>query len=44
LSHVGIAACPNNAVDKIKAIPNIMQLKRNGGDGVVREFVELFLS
>ena len=44
LSHVGIAACPNNAVPKIKAIPNIMQLKRNGGDGVVREFVELFLS
>jgi len=44
LCHVGIAACPNNAVDKIKAIPNIMQLKSNGGDGVVREFVELFLS
>ena len=44
LFHVGIAACPNNAVDKIKAIPNIMQLQRNGGDGVVREFVELFLS
>jgi len=44
LSNVGIAACPNNAVDKIKAIPNIMQLQRNGGDGVVREFVELFLS
>ena len=44
LSHVGIAACPNNAVHKIKAIPNIMLLKRNGGDGVVREFVELFLS
>ena len=44
LSHVGIAACPNNAVDKIKAIPNIMLLQKNGGDGVVREFVELFLS
>ena len=44
LSHVGIAACPNNAVAKIKAIPNIMQLEKNGGDGVVREFVELFLS
>jgi len=43
LSHVGIAACPNNAVPKIKAIPNIMQLKRNGGDGVLREFAELFL-
>jgi len=44
LSNVGIAACPNNAVAKIKAIPNIIQLKKNGGDGVVREFIELFLS
>ena len=44
LSQVGIAACPNNAVEKIKAIPNIMLLQKNGGDGVVREFVELFLS
>ena len=44
LSHVGIAACPNNAVDKIKAIPNIIQLTKNGGEGVVREFVELILS
>jgi len=44
LSNVGIAACPNNAVPKIKAIPNIIQLSKNGGDGVVREFVELFLS
>lgn len=43
LSHVGIAACPNNAVDKIKAIPNIIQLNKKGGDGVVREFVELLL-
>lgn len=43
LSNVGIAACPNNAVDKIKAIPNIIQLNKNGGDGVVREFVDLIL-
>ena len=43
LSHVGIAACPNNAVDRIKAIPNIIQLNKNGGDGVVRELVELIL-
>ncbi len=43
LSHVGIAACPKNAVPKIKGIPNIMHLERNGGDGVVREFVELFI-
>ena len=35
LSNVGIAACPNNAVAKIKAIPNIIHLKKKGGDGVV---------
>jgi len=43
LSNVGVAACPNNAMDKIKSIPNIVQLSKNGGDGVVREFVELIL-
>ena len=43
LSNVGVAACPNNAVDKIKSIPNIIQLEKNGGDGVVREFIELIL-
>ena len=43
LSHVGIAACPNNAVHKIKAIPNIILLNKNGGYGVVREFVDLIL-
>jgi len=43
LSNVGIAACPSNAVEKIKLIPNIIQLERNGGEGVVREFVELML-
>ncbi len=44
LSHVGIAACPSNAVEKVKLIPNIIQLEKNGGEGVVREFVELILS
>ena len=44
LSNVGIAACPNNAVIKIKSIPNIIHLQKNGGEGVVREFVELILS
>ena len=43
LSNVGIA-CPNNAVTKIKSIPNIIHLQKNGGEGVVREFVELILS
>ena len=44
LSNAGVSACPMNAVSKIKSIPNIIQLQKNGGDGVVREFVELILS
>ena len=43
LSNVGIAACPNNAMHKIQEIPNIIKLNKNGGEGVVREFVELIL-
>jgi len=43
LSNVGIAACPHNAVDKIKTIPGILQLSKNGGEGVVREFVSRIL-
>jgi YrbI family 3-deoxy-D-manno-octulosonate 8-phosphate phosphatase len=44
LSNAGVSACPMNTVSKIKSIPNIIQLQKNGGDGVVREFVELILS
>ena len=43
LSNVGIAACPKNAIQKIKSIPNIIQLKSEGGNGAFREFVELYL-
>ncbi|MEN8775962.1 MAG: HAD hydrolase family protein [Polaribacter sp.] len=43
LSAVGLAACPNNALKKIKNIPSIIKLEKNGGDGVFREFVELIL-
>lgn len=43
LCNVGIAACPNNGMQKIKSIPNIIQLKSNGGEGAVREFVEFLL-
>lgn len=39
LSSVGYAACPANAVDKIKSIPHIIQLNKKGGNGVVREFI-----
>ena len=41
LSNVGLAACPNDAVEKIKNIKGIKILSKNGGAGVVREFIEL---
>ncbi len=43
LQRVGIAACPANAVDEIKSIPQIIKLSRRGGEGAVREFVEIIL-
>lgn len=43
LKAAGIAACPFNAVKKVKEIPGIIQLKTKGGEGAVREFVELIL-
>lgn len=42
LCNAGISACPNNAVDSIKDIPGIIHLSKNGGEGVVREFIEMF--
>ena len=44
LSNVGIAACPANAMPKIKVIDGILQLKKKGGEGAVREFVELIMN
>jgi len=37
-------ACPNNAVKKVKDIPNIRVLKAKGGYGAVREFIEILLA
>jgi N-acylneuraminate cytidylyltransferase len=44
LSSVGFAACPANALPRIKSIPGILNLQKCGGDGAVREFVEWILS
>jgi 2-dehydro-3-deoxyphosphooctonate aldolase (KDO 8-P synthase) len=44
LSSVGLAACPDDAMDEIKKIPGIIQLKKKGGEGCVREFVELIMN
>lgn len=43
LQMVGIAACPNNAQKEVKNVPNIIQLKSNGGEGVLREFINLII-
>lgn len=42
MKFVGLSACPNNAVSEIKEISSI-KLKHNGGNGAVREFVEILL-
>jgi N-acylneuraminate cytidylyltransferase len=43
LLSVGMAACPADAVNKIKNIPNIFILNKKGGEGAFREFVEFML-
>lgn len=43
LSIVGLAACPADAVARIKAIPGILEMSKKGGEGCVREFIELIL-
>jgi len=44
LSSVGVAACPADALDVIKNIPGIIQMKKKGGEGCVREFVEMIMN
>lgn len=44
LCNVGLAACPADAAQKIKSIPNIRILNRKGGEGAVREFAEIILA
>lgn len=43
LSAVGLAACPYDAIEKIKSIPNIIHLNKKGGEGCVRELVDIIL-
>ncbi len=43
LSEVGMAACPASAVTTIKQLPNIIHLSKKGGEGCVREFIELIM-
>jgi len=43
LLNVGMAACPADAADKVKRIPNIDILSKEGGKGAFREFAEKIL-
>lgn len=40
MQHCGIIACPNNAVKRVKEISDFIS-DYNGGDGAVRQFIEL---
>lgn len=40
LSAVAVAACPADAMPKVKTIPGICVMTKNGGEGCVREFIE----
>lgn len=42
LSAAGFAACPADACEQVKQIPDIHILSKKGGDGVVREVVEKY--
>ena len=44
LSAVGLAACPNNATQKIKNMEQIHLIEKSGGNGAVREFIEKILN
>ena len=39
LQKVGLAACPADADEEIRRIPNIIHLSKKGGNGVVRELI-----
>ena len=39
LRSCGLKACPSNAVNQIKQIPNIINLNKSGGEGAIREFL-----
>lgn len=40
LSAVSVKACPADACCKVKSLPNIRIMTKNGGGGCVREFIE----
>ena len=44
LREVGLAACPKNAMEIVKSLPNIRILEHNGGEGAIRELCDDILA
>lgn len=44
LRAVGTAVCPPNARPEVKALPGILVLEHQGGDGAIREICEMILA
>jgi len=44
LQSVGIAACPADAVKTIREIPGIIVLSKKGGEGCIRELIDMLFS
>lgn len=44
LEAVGMKACPADAYEDVKAIPNILVQNKRGGEGSVRDFISYILS
>jgi N-acylneuraminate cytidylyltransferase len=44
LEQVGLAACPSDAQNDIKMIPGIIILNKSGGQGAVRELINLIIT
>tara|TARA_B100000795_G_C22753334_1_gene420383 strand:+ start:386 stop:856 length:471 start_codon:yes stop_codon:yes gene_type:complete len=43
LNKVLFKACPSNSMHEVKNVTDIIHLKKAGGDGAVREFVEILI-
>ncbi len=42
MEYVGLAACPQDAVEEIKLLVDVV-LSKKGGEGCVREFIDRFI-
>jgi len=44
LNKVALCACPADAVEEVRSLRGIFHLKKKGGEGAVREFIEYIVS